>query len=360
MGALHLLSLLVALTPADVPNPRASGGWVSDGANVIAADAEQRINGRLDALARDLGVEVALVTVQDVDGTPKEFATELFNRWGVGNKEANNGLLVLLVMGQRRLEMETGYGLEPILPDGWLGSMQQEAMVPAFKRGAFGEGLEVGLQRVEERIRANPEEAREGTRGGGAVAAVGGGVAHASSGYGMWVTIGGAGLLVFLAFIALGALLAKRERTCPKCRIDMRLLDEVEDDAKLEPGQVVEEKIGSVDYRVYICGKCQLSRVVANRKWFSGYSKCPECKYRTVWQRSQTIVHATYEHGGEVRVEQQCKHCHHAASWIRYTSRLESSSSSSSSSFDSSSSSSSSSSSFGGGSSGGGGAGSSW
>lgn len=152
-----LLTVTVLLSGArveDVPNPRAAQSWVSDTAHVLDGAAVRRLNQSLDALERDLGVEVAVVTVPSVSGTPKEFATALFQRWGIGKAGTNNGLLVLLVMDRRRLEMETGYGLEEMLPDGWLGVMQNDVMVPRFKKGDFAEGLLAGVERVGERLRS--------------------------------------------------------------------------------------------------------------------------------------------------------------------------------------------------------------
>src|SRR5438094_8652030 len=125
-----LVSALAPVSVSDVPNPRASAGWVSDMAGVIHADARTRLGVQCDSLQREIGVEIAIVTVPDVPGTPKEFATALFNRWGIGKAGKDNGLLMLLVTDKHRLEMETGYGLESVLPDGWLGSMQTEVMVP--------------------------------------------------------------------------------------------------------------------------------------------------------------------------------------------------------------------------------------
>jgi uncharacterized protein len=307
-----------------------------------------------------------VVTVSDIDSTPKDFANRLFAHWGIGKARADNGLLVLLVVDQRRLEMETGYGLEPILPDGWLGNMQAEVMVPAFRSGDFPAGLEAGLVRIDQRLRQRPEEAREGTHRdpadlpAGAQGLVGSlrsnpATVPALGGGALLGLAGGVGLLVRAA--------RRRQRTCPKDKVEMRLLDEVEDDAHLDAGQRTEESIGSVDYRVYICRQCQFSRTVAKKRWFSGFSRCPQCRYRALRSVTETLIHATYDYGGQVRVTETCQHCSHSRKYIRHTARLTRPSTSSSSGGGFSSRggfSSSGGSSFGGGRSGGGGAGSSW
>ena len=351
-----VLTLLAALTVQQVPSPRPRGGWVSDQAELIPPATERRIDERISALERDLGVEIAVATVRDIDRTPREFATALFAHWGIGKTRADSGLLVLLVADQRRMEMETGYGLEAALPDGWLAVMQNEAMVPAFRTGDFAAGLEAGLARIDERLRAQPEEARGGSR---APAGPQGLLGPVRSSPAAPLLGGGAVVALALSTIGLYRRARRRERTCPTCRIEMRLLDEVEDDHHLDPGQRTEEKIGSVDYRVYICRQCQFSRTVARRRWFSGHGRCPACHYRTLSSRSDTLVQATYDHGGQVQVTEDCRHCSHHRSYVRHTARL-SRPSSSSSSFSSGSSRGSSGGFFGGGRSGGGGAGSSW
>src|SRR4051794_35522876 len=125
-----LATVAGATTVADVPNPRPGGGWVSDVAGALDPDQERALNDELSALDRDLGVEVAVVTVDSVDGeTPKSFATPLFQRWGIGKAGADNGVLVLLVLGtERDVEIEPGYGLEGLLTDAWLWRMEDEAM----------------------------------------------------------------------------------------------------------------------------------------------------------------------------------------------------------------------------------------
>ena len=137
---------------ADVPSPRPAG-WVTDQAGVLSPDEEAALDRTLDALHRDRGAEVAVVTVDDVPGSPKAFATELFNTWGIGRAGHDDGVLVLLVVGQRRLEIETGIGLEAALPAAWLTELQMSRMVPAFKQGRLGAGLQAGVDGLALRLR---------------------------------------------------------------------------------------------------------------------------------------------------------------------------------------------------------------
>lgn len=184
------------------------------------------------------------------------------------------------------------------------------------------------------------------------------------------------GLLVGTAFTGFGGLFGlrlwnrRRRRTCENCHEPRELLSEDEEDAHLSAAEQAEERVGSVDYDVWWCGRCQDVLVLDYSAIFSSYSKCPRCSRRTRSSTSSTEVYATEYSTGLVRVDETCASCDYRNSYTRTTSQLPSSSSSSSSydsssssSYDSSSSSSSSSSdssSFGGGSSDGGGSSGSW
>lgn len=354
-----LIILAMVGSVAEVPNPRTQNRWVTDMVDMIPPLIESRIEQTIDGLHRELGVEITVVIVDDVISTPKEFATELFNFWGVGKARADNGLLILLVRDKRRLEMETGYGLEETLPDAWLGSMQLSDVVPLFKQGDFGGGIESGLNRIAERLRRNaaglplfdtPSPSERSARYGASKSPAGR----------LW---GFFSFMVGLAFIAGIVFLVKRyNRRCPTCKTQMKLLPEDVEDQYLNDKQEFEESLRSVLYDVYQCQTCQHTKIIEYNKWFSGYSRCSSCDTKALQRSSTTLVHATYDSGGLVEVRERCVRCNYSNTYTRSTPRLTRPSSSSSSSYSGGSSSSWSSggSSFGGGRSGGGGAGSSW
>jgi uncharacterized protein len=355
---LVVTALLAMATFADaqsaVPNPRERGVWVSDVAAVIPEDAEARMNALIDALERKVGVEIAILTMPDVEGTPKEFAVRIANEWGVGKKDRNNGLVVLLVTGQRRLEMETGYGLEGVLPDGWLGEMQNALMVPAFKRGDYGAGLETGLAQIVARIEANPEEARDGMNVPTADLPVIETEDRGSPGAVPWI-LGLGALAGGVGGVRFG--IRRWQRRCRKCRLQMTMLDEQADDAHLDEGQKHEEKLRSVDYQVYRCIRCEDLRVLRDVRWFSRWSRCEACRYRTMRTDRRVLVPPTTISPGLMQIDLDCAHCRFSRSFQRILPRISTSSSGGSGG---GSSSSSRGGSFGGGRSGGGGAGSSW
>lgn len=353
---------------ADVPNPRDSGAWVADVAGVIPAEAEARMNARIERLHADLGAEIAVVTAPDVEGEPKAFATTLLNEWGVGSEAANNGVVLLLVVERRRVEIEVGYGLEAVLTDAAAGRLLDTNVVPRFKAGDLGGGLEAGVDALDTRLRGSPEESRVGTDGavGGPARArdqaATGRSSEPVSGLTLLAGAGGGSLL-----LGGGAwlYLQRRRRRCEVCGKEMLLLDEVADDAHLDAGQQAEERLGSVDYEVRLCEEHERVVVIPHNKWFSGYSACSSCGRRTARKQSVTVEHATYTHGGRVRVTEDCQHCGHHDVHHYSTPRLQRSTSTGSSrggrsggggSFGGRSGGGS----FGGGRSGGGGAGRSW
>ena len=144
-----LLSLLIVWTSAlaapstveSVPNARLiNGSHVSDPDSIVGAAATAQIDRLLNSLQRDTGVQVAVVAVDSI-GTEDvfSFAQKLFERWGVGDRKKDDGLLVLLVKDQNTIRMHTGYGLEGSLPDIVCKRIQRNYMVPAFKDGRYGD-----------------------------------------------------------------------------------------------------------------------------------------------------------------------------------------------------------------------------
>lgn len=388
-----LTALLVILfgvqTVAEIPSPRPTG-WVTDQAAVIDPAVEARMNELGNELHAARGIELAIVTVDNVPGTPKAFATALFNHWRIGQAATNNGVLVLLVMGQRRLEIETGTGMANALTAAWLADMQARLMVPRFKQKDFGGGLLAGIEAMATHLKTAPGESATTSDPATYVngsSAPGGAPAAPQPISSPPATITSAdddgpsdALKLAAGTGALGAVggglyWRRRRRTCQKCKLPMLKLSEIEDDKHLDAGQRAEELFRSANYEVRVCPGCQQSKIIRHGKWLSGFERCPKCSYRTLKTKTTTIREATYTSGGTIEVRGHCRHCNHVTTETRHTSprsrpsttsysggssSSRSSYGSSSSSRSSSSSSSSSSSGYSGGSSSGGGAGSSW
>lgn len=134
-----------------IPNPRRiQGNWVSDVANILRPETEQKLNTLINQLQAANGSEMAVVTVPDSTplATPKELATTLFNAWGIGQKGKDNGVLFLVSLGDRRVEIETGYGAEALLPDARIGQIIRQRVTPELRRGDFDKGTLLGAEAI--------------------------------------------------------------------------------------------------------------------------------------------------------------------------------------------------------------------
>jgi uncharacterized membrane protein YgcG len=137
---------LPAGAQASLPAPQ---GRVNDFAQVLDPSTTAQLNALAAEVEQRTTAEIAVVVVPTTAPmTPKEYATALFNHWGVGKRGSDNGVMVLLAIDDRRVEIETGYGVEGILPDGHAGEIIRTAMLPAFTHDQWGEGLVAGTQRV--------------------------------------------------------------------------------------------------------------------------------------------------------------------------------------------------------------------
>ena len=381
---LRLLSLFVALLMSittnararaesveSVVNPkRANNTSVSDMARILDSSTEQRLNTLLNNLKRETGAEMAVVTIRRADGaTPKQFAMRLFKRWGIGKSSEDNGVLMLLVLDARRVEVETGNGMSSILPAGEVQDVLQQHVIPRFKQNDYPGGVVAGVQALVQKIKVADTDARPGkyaTPASGQTSIDSSdpfaGVIESPSNSGS----GGSssGLLPLMggaALVPIGGLawMKLRPRKCPRCQEKMRRMSESEDDAALAFDQRFEESIGSVDYRVWHCDNCNMNTVERANKWFSGYGDCPNCRHRTLQSQTTIVRHPTYSRTGLSLVTRTCRFpsCNFRDQQehiLPVKTRSTSSGSSSSSSRSSSSGS------FGGGSSSGGGAGASW
>jgi len=133
-------------TVQTVPNTRLESNeiHVSDPDDYLSDSAEIHINTALCAI-RDQA-DVFLVTLSSIgDEEPKHFATQLFNYWGIGDAETNNGVLLLFVEDQHAMEFETGYGAEETLTDARCERIFRNSIVPYFREGDYESGLCAGV-----------------------------------------------------------------------------------------------------------------------------------------------------------------------------------------------------------------------
>jgi uncharacterized protein len=139
----------LALDVKDVPNPRKiNNTWVTDMAGILDEPTENQLNAMIAQLEQKNGTEIAVVTVSKTfpAASPKAFTTELFNYWRIGKKEQNNGILFLISTGDRRVEIETGYGINKILPNAQVSNIISTQVTPRFKESDFNGGTLAGTK----------------------------------------------------------------------------------------------------------------------------------------------------------------------------------------------------------------------
>ncbi len=387
-------------TITSVPNPKEhGGGWVSDPNNYLSPEDRAALNTSITEIENASTAQIAVVVLPSIgDEVPKDFAVDLFEEWGIGQAEKDNGLLILTVMDQRRTEFEVGYGLEPILTDALSFRIGSQELVPHFKNGDYGKGLIAAVTRIQQ-ILDNPEVIDEIYDSGG--------VAYKPK-LNPIIPIIGVYLLLFtfslfhygsnvkkinrnkadfydkfqelykmkhflyMIFFPIPFLLIRyifiknrlhkyryHRRFSKKTGSEMFKKNDVTEDPFLNKGQLVEERIRSIDYDVWVTEKGDDILVLKYKKLFSKYTHCPQCSYKTYYTaHSRTVRAATKTSTGLREQTYQCKNCDYIK--VRSITIPKVTSSSSSGSSYSGGSSFGGSSSFGGGSSGGGGAGVSW
>jgi hypothetical protein len=140
------------------PSSEAWTAPVMDLANVIPEDDEERMNQFVKVLQKQTGSQIAVYTLDSLEGRdPGQVATEMANRWGVGDEAKDNGVLVLVAVGDRKDFTATGRGLEDVLPDSFVGSLRRKVLVPAFRAGNYGQGLRQYMYELSLRIVSQEE-----------------------------------------------------------------------------------------------------------------------------------------------------------------------------------------------------------
>jgi uncharacterized protein len=149
VATLLVARLALAAEPA-IPPPT---GFVTDTAHVLDAGTTSRLTSLLEELEAKTGAEIAVLTV-DTTAPLDDFsyAMRVFDTWKPGKKGEDTGLVLLLAVKDRKLRVITGYGLEGILPDGLVGQLEDQEIVPALRAGRTSDGIERGVRAFASRI----------------------------------------------------------------------------------------------------------------------------------------------------------------------------------------------------------------
>lgn len=344
------------VTVESIENPKTQGNSVSNPDYILSASTVEQINDQINELEKTDKYQIALVIVRSIgEQVPKDFATELAQFWGIGEKSRDNGLLVLLVLDQRRIEFETGYGTETILTDVLSKQIQQEEMLPYFRNNNYDAGILAGVNAIcsilnghtlDENSQFENEEqenaaeyarrARDRQRNfwvvffawhlvGITIYLIAFLVARYQSdpykkyniikNFAFWIWA----VIFPLTHIFLVLLSTKlKDRYRNQVRFSgrtnrlMHKLTDADEDEFLTLGQQAEEIVKSVDYDVWVTDDKDDYCILSYRPVFTKYTPCPKCKYRTYFKEYDRIsISPTYTNSGSGEKKHSCTNCKH-------------------------------------------------
>ncbi|MFA4872604.1 MAG: YgcG family protein [Patescibacteria group bacterium] len=134
-------------------------GFVTDTAQLLSADERTALETTLSTFKQQTGNEIAVVTIPSLEGESiEDYTVKLFERWGIGQKEKDNGILILVAKEDRAVRIEVGYGLEGALNDAKAGRIIRDIMAPAFQEGKYAGGLQGAIEAITGEIKGEPTQ----------------------------------------------------------------------------------------------------------------------------------------------------------------------------------------------------------
>lgn len=346
--------------PAVVREGRPSARVIDETGTLSAADSAE-----IERLARSIqettNADMMVVVIPTTAGEPhRRFATDLFNRWQLGDRVRNDGLLLFVALADRKSEIILGDGLDSPGQRSASQRIMDQVMVPHFRAGRPGRAILDGATRavtdivgvsaeqpaaadippvpastsaslVEKRPEPILEPLVEPSSPATPTPVPTADVPRpepiapaqpwipptrfqrapetTSDPVGMMILLGSGAAAGAGGIVAFRSLYRYRRHGCPHCGIAMILLAEGEDDARLERGERLEENLGSVDYDVWTCPVCPGVEKVRWGALFTRYAKCPRCQSVTKSQTISRLRAPTQVSEGLERIDERCLHC---------------------------------------------------
>ena len=157
-----VLALLVLLVPALARAqtfPQLTGRVV-DGANILPADEKARMEQKLAALETQSQRQLVVVTLPDLQGYDiSDYGYQLGRHWGLGDKQRNDGAILIVAPKERKVRIEVGYGLEGTITDGLSSVIIQQQILPRFKAGDMPGGIEAGADALVQQLTLPADQA---------------------------------------------------------------------------------------------------------------------------------------------------------------------------------------------------------
>lgn len=343
-------------SPDEIVNPNVADRreFVADPGSLLGAGTKSRVNSVLTDLRKQTSAEVAVAVVPSIGDVPiEDFSERLFTQWGLGKSDKDNGVLIVIALDQKRARIQTGYGVEGVLPDISAKKIINRSIIPYMREGDLDDAVEASVRDVA-RVLSDPVAAEELKSSKKEVWEE----PQALSGETFTTFIGYVAMLFLLFSVALfihdaiksrkedrytkamvwhdhraaywvlavcslgmgiiTALLAeyryRRARNkpikCQVCGTKMHKLNEEEDNELLSASQDLEERLKTVDYDVWECPKCgSVERYPFKAKQMK-YTECPNCHTIAMCMvRDHTIVPATTRRAGEGEKVYECQYC---------------------------------------------------
>lgn len=153
--------LAFAAAPLKAELPARPAGPILDAADILPAESEARLDQRLRAYNQKTGRAVMVVTVRSLDGEDiATYGPALGRAWGVGGKESDQGLILLVAPTERKLRIEVGYGLEQFMPDVLAGRIVRDVIRPRFKADDYPGGINAGIDAIITQLDRDPADAK--------------------------------------------------------------------------------------------------------------------------------------------------------------------------------------------------------
>lgn len=137
-------------------------GRIVDNAGLLTAEDKAAIESQLAALEQTSTDQIVVATVPSLQGYPiEEYGYRLGRAWGIGQKDTNNGIILLVAPAERKVRIEVGRGLEPQMTDTMSKLIIENAILPAFRRGDFSGGIRAGVRDIKDVVLGDAEEVKQ-------------------------------------------------------------------------------------------------------------------------------------------------------------------------------------------------------